>query len=65
MGTIFLKCHRELDLRGYKFNQIENLGATLDQFDRKCFWKDYTSVHELLIEEHWNGFISIKKYDDE
>ena len=28
---------RELDLRGYKFNQIENLGATLDQFDRKCF----------------------------
>merc|ERR1712183_1090530 len=24
---------RELDLRGYKFNQIENLGATLDQFD--------------------------------
>jgi len=24
---------RELDLRGYKFAQIENLGATLDQFD--------------------------------
>ncbi|KOB66692.1 U2 small nuclear ribonucleoprotein A, partial [Operophtera brumata] len=24
---------RELDLRGYKIPQIENLGATLDQFD--------------------------------
>ena len=24
---------RELDLRGYKFAEIENLGATLDQFD--------------------------------
>lgn len=24
---------RELDLRGYKISQIENLGATLDQFD--------------------------------
>uniref|UniRef100_U5EHD7 Probable U2 small nuclear ribonucleoprotein A' n=1 Tax=Corethrella appendiculata TaxID=1370023 RepID=U5EHD7_9DIPT len=28
---------RELDLRGYKISQIENLGATLDQFDTVDF----------------------------
>jgi len=30
---------RELDLRGYKFAMIENLGATMNQYDRnqiKC-----------------------------
>ena len=27
---------RELDLRGYKFAMIENLGATMNQYDRKA-----------------------------
>ena len=55
---------RELDLRGYKFNQIENLGATLDQFDRKCFdiFSKYRVATQCIVQ---NGCISIVKYDDE
>jgi len=55
---------RELDLRGYKFNQIENLGATLDQFDRKCFdiFSKCRVATQCIVR---NGCISIVKYDDE